>query len=119
MSGVGGGNGTAKADSLMKGEYAFALLNPLVNLPRLQEVGLSIFPNPVTEACLLKADYQGNVHIEIYDINGRIIQTEQVYLNGLQGHEISVQSLSNQVYEIQLKNTEGEVLGTVSLIKQD
>jgi hypothetical protein len=119
MSGVGGGNGTAKADSLMKGEYAFALLDPLVNLPVAEELEWSIYPNPAKEVLRLSAREIGAALVEIYDQNARLCLSRSINLSQREMIEIPIAELSNGAYNVRLISNEGTLLGSQSFVKED
>ena len=59
MSGVGGGNGTAKADSLKKGDYSFALIDPALALSELSSKVFSVYPNPAHERVFVDSSIAG------------------------------------------------------------
>lgn len=119
MSGVGGGNGSAKADSLKKGEYTFALLDPLVNLSMNETIEWSLFPNPAQEAFTITSDHLGLVILEIYDRSGRLCRSERLNLIPSEAQIISLKDLDTGAYNVRLISSEGDIMSSQSLIKTE
>ena len=72
--------------------------------------GYSVYPNPANEILNIDLDlenYQGNdVHIEVIDINGKIIQLQQVQLNRGYNHmKVDLSNIRSGVYLIKFIRT--------------
>ncbi len=69
----------------------------------LASTAVSVFPNPVTEDCTIAFDFEHNydVTVHIFDINGKVLQSN-VFKNVSKNKEnINVQHLPNGIYVLQ------------------
>ncbi len=69
---------------------------------------ISIYPNPATEEITIAMEHAENiVVINIYDLQGRLVQTEAVNKNNTV-QKIMIGNLMNGIYFIELKKTDGQ-----------
>ncbi len=84
-------------------------LTDIVSIPDINNIlnGVSVYPNPMTESSNLRF-YQrkpGKTKIEIYNISGKLLSAEQIYLeNGT--HEFTVSGLPAGLFTIKITNKE-------------
>ena len=83
-----------------------------VSVPEYEQSSLTLFPNPVADAFMLPEVKDEVVEYRIIDINGRLINA------GLYraGEVISISSMANGVYEIEV--LQDEVVSTAKFIVQ-
>ncbi|MCW3083590.1 MAG: hypothetical protein JWP12_956 [Bacteroidetes bacterium] len=69
---------------------------------------ISIYPNPATEEITIAMEHAENITaINIYDLQGRLVQTEAVNKNNTV-QKVMIGNLMNGIYFIELKKTDGQ-----------
>lgn len=93
------------------GEFEFGCFNSdTTSVSDYQDIDLTVFPNPVKDEISIQHNSEKIFQYSIVDINGRILsETEESNIN--------IGLLSNGVYFLQLKNSEGQLILTRRIIK--
>lgn len=78
-----------------------------------QDLGVSFFPNPTTNYITVKNEHTFSIHIEIYDMNGKLIhQSESIE----QEAQISTTDLASGNYILRIVGNNG-ILGSRKMVK--
>ena len=118
MTGVGGSNGTAKADSLMKGDYTFARLESTVGIKDAENIAFSIFPNPVRDEFALSSTLKGIYMLEIMDPMGQVIQKNRVMFSEGGNTILSLKNKAVGMYLIRLTSEENGEEVILNVLKE-
>jgi len=120
---VTGANKTDKSgyiniDSLMLGEYVFAMrdINVSVNEMNVQEKTYSCSPNPVDEILnfnIVNSTYNDEYILEVYDISGRKLEHKE---NTMQDLSMDCKNLDNGIYIARIINTSTQTIGTLRFV---
>jgi uncharacterized protein (TIGR03790 family) len=93
----------------------------IAEAPSAESLHLELFPNPSGDMTTLSfiCSRQQSILIELYDINGRKIKTlaHHVFQAGLQQQEITLENLSNGVYQIKLEAEDFSTSGKLVIMK--
>jgi uncharacterized repeat protein (TIGR01451 family) len=94
---------------------ARTLFNPRVATVELKDLGLNVFPNPVSNVLIINSTnkIEQELSIEVINLNGQVLMHQ--ILRGQNPH-INVQELSAGLYFLKIKTSEGT--GIVKIIKQ-
>lgn len=83
-----------------------------INNIEISSIDFSIYPNPASDILQISSSTEKGV-LRIYDINGKLAQTELVFTNS----EINISSLSTGTYVVVLTNENGEA-GVQKFVKE-
>jgi len=79
-----------------------------VGIAELFEAGFKMYPNPAqTEITLNSEIFQGQVRVELFDINGRLVANEMKTLNKGENTRLSLEGLIPGVYTVRMTGDEG------------
>ena len=122
---VGGTSGFMRIDTLLPGDYAFAMgaLPVATGLDDFNEakVELTVFPNPAGDVFTVQAALPGGSKVEVmlFDAMGRLVRQEKVEVTGgLLSHRMNADGLPPGVYWVRLSDTEGKFQAIEKLIKK-
>jgi len=118
MSGVGGNNGTAKAETLKQGDYTFALLNPLVSLEEPGASPFRVYPNPVNDACFIHSDLDGGYEIEVIDSEGRTLSKQIAILSKGSPFKLSTGNWVNGIYQLRISKQGSSSIYNLKMLKE-
>lgn len=114
------GTGNIKMDILRKGQYAFANGDPSVNLEEevVDNSELLLFPVPADDQLTIsmKTSTTGLVFLDIYNIQGQLIQRSGISVNGDFSKTIETKNLEAGNYLLKVRTLEGKSLGTSSFL---
>lgn len=79
-----------------------------------------IHPNPATHFFTIKYNgaISGKINFVLSDMNGRVVQTNQVDAKQLNSTRIYTNALATGIYQIQLRATDGMIIATEKVIVQ-
>lgn len=87
------------------GEFLIRVFEGLVGIDELGEIGFEMYPNPAESILNITSDeLEGQVTIEIFDINGRLAMIETVNMTASQNTTLDVNSLRSGLYSVRLSN---------------
>ncbi len=72
-----------------------------------EEIGLHVFPNPVTDHFIITSDLHESAQIKLTDMLGREIKT--MYLSDISHHKIEVAAFSPGLYNLRIRLNSGKV----------
>lgn len=86
-------------------EDYFGFTDDEVDTPLLDDITLNIFPNPASDVFYIESDVQIN-EVRMFDVLGQVVYS---HVANDTRHEISVGSMKNGVYFVQLTTAAGIV----------
>lgn len=111
---------TYKGSNSRDGVVAPILNSSTTRLNEINDLGLKIVPNPLSEIGVIdfKLSKKSNVSIDVYDVNGKIVKsifTGQLY-QGEQSFEINIKNLESGMYSVVVKNAQ-TIIANQQIIK--
>ena len=83
----------------------------------IDQANFSFYPNPNNgEFTLVNVGNTGNYLVEVIDITGKVILSENITLNSNAKHEISAQNVVSGVYLVKMTNTQDSYSRTMRMI---
>ncbi len=78
-----------------------------INHPRMKEVGISVYPNPVSNTLNIHLNNQRNtvIHADIIDVTGKIISSDIIPVNTI-NYSFNTTSLASGMYILKLYNND-------------
>lgn len=123
---LSGASGIMRVDTLLPGDYAFAMgsLPVATGLAEAGKAGLdmNIFPNPAGDRFFIQASLPSlsTVNIRLFDTMGRLVKEEKVEAGNTHfTHSINTSSLPSGVYWIRLEDEKGEYYAVKKLFIKD
>jgi hypothetical protein len=88
-----------------------------IGVAEVEELEFSIFPNPNNgQFTIVNEGIAGEFVVEIMDVTGKIVHSEQVQMNGNDRTEINPTNLNTGVYLVKMINTEENYYRTVRMV---
>jgi len=109
------GNGYIKIDSLLQGQYAFALIDPNVAVTEIQKEQWLVYPNPASDKVWIKSDFLESIQtILLTDIQGKTVAS--IDRNRWNKGSIDVSKLENGVYLLTFCSPTGGIVERQKLV---
>lgn len=115
------GDGNFVIDTLRRGQYAFANGDVFAGLAAVEAgdaLELTCYPNPVADALQVAGRFNGSeiALFDVYATNGRLVQRSSARIEGAFSKRIDTSSLSDGMYIVQVRLSNGELLGREQLV---
>jgi len=88
-------------------------LNTSIGIEELNLATVFVGPNPTSDVLNVYLYNNEKASIEILDLNGKLITTQNIYKEG----QMDVSKYSNGIYNVIIKNNEGEIIKTSKVVK--
>ncbi len=122
---IGGTSGFMRIDTLLPGDYAFAMgtlpVATAVADFEAQQVDLTIFPNPAGDIFTIQAVLPAGSEAmaTLFDTMGRAVRSETIQTNGgVLSHRMNTAGLPPGVYWVRVSDTAGRFYAVEKLIKK-
>lgn len=101
LNAVDGGGSTTPAD--VSANTVYTITPSTLSVPQeANNIGVTAYPNPVTNILNLQAEKAGIYAVHVYDLNGRTIANEQMTINGTAS--INTSNWATGLYMVMLEN---------------
>jgi Subtilase family/Secretion system C-terminal sorting domain len=117
MNGICTSNGRLNLYGALNAVLVYGCLSSIDETNQTQPVLQNVFPNPATELVTVSlfSEEEKTLQVQICDLQGRIIETKSVSVNGNQFVQMDISQLSSGMYLIQVL-TEGQILSAQRLV---
>ncbi|MBX7094072.1 MAG: T9SS type A sorting domain-containing protein [Flavobacteriales bacterium] len=91
--------------------------NTFAGIEDVAQVAFTVFPNPASESIRIQSELSGNYMLELIDVSGKIVYTENIVLKGVTSGDVNVASFDKGIYLVRLTSANQEIHLNKVLIK--